>query len=150
MFSPKLSVETQRSESASICDSGCVASFPDAGSLPLFSVFEIIKLVCVCVCCPGPAPRPARLGANPSRLPALRQDSDSYRSTPRGRWAPERLGLGARAKVYYRCKENARWNRGGTAALLLPPRLPLLPGYCCCCCCCHRSCYCSPDAGRPA
>ena len=48
MFSPKLSVDTQRSESASICDSGCVASFPDAGSLPLFSVFEIIKLVCVC------------------------------------------------------------------------------------------------------
>ena len=53
MFSPKLSVETQRSESASICDSGCVASFPDAGSLPLFSVFEIIKLVCVCVCVNG-------------------------------------------------------------------------------------------------
>jgi hypothetical protein len=31
-----------------VCDSGCDASIPDAGSLPLFSS-EIIKLV-VCVC----------------------------------------------------------------------------------------------------
>ena len=34
--SPQLRVETERTESASTCDSGCDASFPDAGSLPLF------------------------------------------------------------------------------------------------------------------
>jgi hypothetical protein len=36
-----------RPKSAFICDSGCYASIPDAGSLPFFP-FEIIRLVCVC------------------------------------------------------------------------------------------------------